>query len=97
MPSHHTPPSGVSATLVKIEFVRQRRHRVGIGFFRSPRRHAKESRFGIDGPQPSRSHPGVIHAMSSPTVQTFHPLKPSGGTIMATLVLPQALGKAAAR
>ena len=34
--------------------------------------------------------------MSSPTVVTFQPLKRSGGIIMAKLVLPQALGKAAA-
>ena len=39
---------------------------------------------------------GLIQAMSSPTVQTFQPSKPLGGTIMAKLVLPQAVGKAAA-
>src|SRR5687768_11553716 len=42
------------------------------------------------------SAPGFIHAMSSPTVQTFQPLKWAGGCIMAKLVLPQALGNAAA-
>lgn len=35
-----------------------------------------------------------IHAMSSPTHSTFHPGR--AGFIMAKLVLPQALGKAAA-
>ncbi len=42
------------------------------------------------------SAPGLIQAMSSPTVVTFQPSKPSGGISMAKLVLPQALGKAAA-
>jgi hypothetical protein len=42
------------------------------------------------------SVPTRIHAMSSPTVQIFQPRKRSGGIIMAKLVLPQALGKAAA-
>jgi hypothetical protein len=39
---------------------------------------------------------GLIQAISSPTVQTFHPSKPAGGINMAKLVLPHALGKAAA-
>ena len=40
---------------------------------------------------------GLIQAMSSPMVVTFQPAKPaSGGTSMEKLVLPQALGKAAA-
>ncbi len=45
------------------------------------------------------SSPGLIQAMSSPTVVIFQPFsrKFSGGTSMAKLVLPQALGKAAAR
>src|ERR1017187_6805494 len=34
--------------------------------------------------------------MSSPTVQTFQPSKPSGGISIEKLVLPQALGNAAA-
>jgi hypothetical protein len=42
------------------------------------------------------SAPGLIQAMSSPMVVTFQPLKPSGGTSIEKLVLPQALGKAAA-
>ncbi len=39
---------------------------------------------------------GLIQAMSSPTVSAFQLPKPLGGTIIARLVLPQALGKAAA-
>jgi hypothetical protein len=42
------------------------------------------------------SGPTRIHAMSSPTVQIFQPSKRFGGIIMAKLVLPHALGKAAA-
>ena len=41
------------------------------------------------------SFPGLIHAMSSPTVQTFQPLNDAGGISMARFVLPQALGNAA--
>ncbi len=39
---------------------------------------------------------GLIHAMSSPTVQSFQSFSPAGGTIMAKFVLPHELGKAAA-
>ena len=38
---------------------------------------------------------GFIQAISSPTVQTFHPLNPFGGINMARFVFPQALGNAA--
>ena len=96
MPSHHTPPSGVSATLVKIVLRGERRHRVGIGFLRRPRRHAKKSGLGIDGAQPALRigldpRDVVSHRPDFPVLQS-----PSGGTIMAKLVLPQELGKAAA-
>ncbi len=39
---------------------------------------------------------GRIHAISSPTVHTFQPSKPSGGIIIAKFVFPHALGNAAA-
>ena len=42
---------------------------------------------------PSR---GLIQAMSSPMVVTFQPSKALGGTSIEKLVLPQALGNAAA-
>jgi hypothetical protein len=42
------------------------------------------------------SLPGLIQAMSSPTVVTFQPSSPFGGISIAKLVLPQADGKAAA-
>ena len=42
------------------------------------------------------SGPGLIQAMSSPTVEVFQPFMAGGGTSMAKLVLPHWLGKAAA-
>jgi len=39
--------------------------------------------------------PGLIQAMSSPTVEIFQPLNAAGGISIAKLVLPQAEGKAA--
>ena len=57
MPSHHTPPSGVSATLVKMVLLRQRGHGVGIGLVAGAGRHAEETGLGIDGAQLARSRP----------------------------------------
>ncbi len=95
IPSHHTPPSGVSATFVKIVF----RFSVAIafGFVRAlvPGATPKNPASGLM----ARSCPfasGLIHAISSPTVQTFHPSNPAGGIIIAKLVLPHADGNAAA-
>jgi hypothetical protein len=44
------------------------------------------------------SGPGLIQAMSSPIVVTFHPfdLNAAGGSSIAKFVLPHALGNAAA-
>jgi hypothetical protein len=42
------------------------------------------------------SEPGLIQAISSPTVLIFQPGMVAGGTIMAKFVLPHWLGKAAA-
>src|SRR5579884_1527861 len=95
MPSHHTPPSGVSATLVKIEFLARVAIALGLVFTDVPGATPKNPASGLMArKRPSAS--GVIQAMSSPTVQIFQPLNSSGGTIMAKLVFPQALGKAAA-
>src|SRR5271165_1766606 len=95
IPSHHTPPSGVSATLVKMLF----RARVAMAFELVlddvPGATPKKPASGLmarNRPSPS----GRIQAISSPTVQIFQPSKPAGGIIIAKLVLPQALGKAAA-
>src|SRR5262249_10595541 len=95
MPSHQTPPSGVSATLAKMEF----RARVAIAFglvlMDVPGATPKKPASGLIAyNRPLAS--GLIQAMSSPTVQTFHPSKPSGGTSIAKFVFPHALGKAAA-
>src|SRR5271168_3147280 len=95
MPSHQTPPSGVSATLVKMVFRESVAMALGLVLAEVPGATPKNPASGLM----ARSWPvasGRIQATSSPTVQTFQPSKPSGGTIMAKLVLPQALGKAAA-
>src|SRR5271155_1297807 len=95
MPSHQTPPSGVSATLVKIVFFASVAMALGFVFALVPGATPKKPASGLM----ARSCPlvsGLIQAISSPTVQTFQPSKPAGGIIMAKLVLPQAEGNAAA-
>ena len=95
MPSHHTPPSGVSATLVKMVLRESVSIALGLVWREVPGATPKKPASGLI----ARRRPlasGLIQAMSSPTVQTFQPSKPSGGISMAKLVLPQALGKAAA-
>src|SRR6266568_6850795 len=93
MPSHQTPPSGVSATLVKMVFLASAIMALGLVLTDVPGATPKNPASGLM----ARSWPlasGLIQAMSSPTVLIFHPSKPSGGMSMAKLVLPQALGKA---
>src|SRR5580692_12051162 len=95
MPSHQTPPSVVSATLVKIVFFASVAIALGLVLGLVPGATPKKPASGLM----ARSLPvasGLIHAMSSPTVQTFQPSKPAGGMSMAKLVLPHADGKAAA-
>ena len=95
MPSHHTPPSGVSATLVKIVFRESVAIALGFVFTEVPGATPKNPASGLM----ARNRPcssGVIQAMSSPTVVIFQPLNSSGGTIIAKLVFPHALGNAAA-
>src|SRR5205823_4886335 len=96
MPSHQAPPSGVSATLVKIVFFERAAIAFGFVLTEVPGATPKNPASGlIARRRPSLS--GVIHAISSPTVHIFQPLALNsfGGTIMAKFVLPQALGKAA--
>src|SRR5438552_8307215 len=94
-PSHQTPPSGVSATLVKMEFFLRVAMAFGLVLADVPGATPKKPASGLMARRrPSAS--GFIQAMSSPTVQTFQPSNPLGGIIMAKFVLPQALGKAAA-
>src|SRR6266496_1554625 len=95
IPSHHTPPSGVRATLVKMVLRASVAMALGLVLAEVPGATPKNPASGLM----ARSRPlssGLIQAISSPTVQTFQPSNPLGGTIMAKLVLPQALGKAAA-
>src|ERR1700737_407970 len=95
MPSHQTPPSGVSATFVKIEFRASVAMAFGLVFFEVPGVTPKNPVSGLI----ARKRPfasGLIQAISSPTVQTFQHSKPLGGISMEVLVLPQALGNAAA-
>src|SRR6478672_8715548 len=89
MLSHQTPPSGMSATLVKILLVARVAIALGFVFSEVPGATPKKPASGLI----ARSRPfasGLIQAMSSPTVQTFQPSKLSGGMSMARLVLPHA-------
>src|SRR5258708_9565841 len=95
IPSHQTPPSGVKATLVKIVLVASVAMAFGFVFIDVPGATPKKPDSGLIAcSRPSAL--GLIQAISSPTVQTFHPSKPAGGISIARLVLPQALGNAAA-
>src|SRR5271165_962312 len=87
MPSHQTPPSSVSATLVKIVLRESMAMAFGLVFTEVPGATPKKPASGLI----ARNCPfasGRIHAISSPTVQTFQPSKPFGGTIMAKFVFP---------
>ena len=88
-----TPPSGVSATLVKIVLRDSVSIAIGLVFLPVPGATPKPAASGLMArrrPAPS----GLIHAMSSPTVETFHPLlaNAGGGMSIAKFVLPQAPG-----
>src|SRR5205823_13553978 len=94
MPSHHTPPSGVSATFVKIEFVASVAMALGFVFAEVPGATPKNPASGLIAcKRPCAS--GLIHAMSSPTVHTFQLSNPYGGISIVKFVLLLALGNAA--
>src|SRR5256714_8590756 len=96
IPSHQTPPSGVSATFVKIELVASVAIAFGFVLTEVPGATPKNPASGLI----ARRRPlasGLIQAISSPTVKTFQPSKPFGGMSMAKFVLPQALGNAAVK
>src|SRR5580698_531753 len=95
MPSHQTPPSGVSETLVKMVFRESAAIALGFVLAEVPLATPKKPDSGFMARRRPLSSTR-IHAISSPTVQTLHPSKPSGGTSMEKFVLPQALGNAAA-
>src|SRR5207244_8056100 len=86
MPSHQTPPSGVSATLVKIEFVASVAIAFGFVFAEVPGATPKNPASGLIAcRRPCAS--GLIQAMSSRTVQTFQSSKPLGGISIPKFVL----------
>jgi len=95
MPSHHISPSGVRAQLVKMVLARIVAIAFGFDFSEVPGATPKKPDSGLMA-RICPSLPGRTQAISSPTVVTFQPSKDSGGMSIAKLVLPQALGKAAA-
>src|SRR5215475_241181 len=95
MPSHQTPPSGLSATLVKMVLRESVAMALGLVFLDVPGATPKKPASGLMARRCPDSS-GRIQAMSSPTVQTFQPSNPLGGISIAKLVFPQALGNAAA-
>src|SRR6195952_4662778 len=94
IPSHQMSPSSVSATLVNTElpwaivFIA-----LGLVFQPVPGATPNNPNSGLTA-YSRPSSPKVIQAMSSPSVSTFQP--GMVGYSIARLVLPQALGKAAA-
>src|SRR5687767_11060137 len=95
MPSHHTSPSGVIATLVKITLALSAFIAFGLVSSEVPGATPNSPYSGLMA-RKRPSGPGLIHAISSPMVVTFQPLKACGGISIARLVLPQAEGNAAA-
>src|ERR1700704_4397936 len=72
IPSHQTPPSGVNATLVKIEFFESAAIAFGFVLAEVPGATPKKPASGLMAcRRPLAS--GFIQAISSPTVQTFQP------------------------
>src|SRR5918995_478356 len=95
MPSHHTSPSGVTATLVKITFLSSIFIALGLVCSEVPGATPNRPYSGLMA-RKRPSGPGLIQAMSSPMVVTFQPLKAGGGISIARFVLPHAEGNAAA-
>src|SRR6476469_4731178 len=94
MPSHQMSPSSVSATLVNTEFpLAMVRMALGLVFQPVPGATPNTPYSGLTA-YSRPSSPKVIQAMSSPRVSTFQP--GMVGSSIARLVLPQALGNAAA-
>src|SRR4051812_44246071 len=95
IPSHHTPPSGVSATLVKMLLRAIIAIAFGLVLTDVPGATPNTPASGLMAwSLPSSS--GLIQAISSPTSETFHSFSAAGGTSIARFVLPHALGNAAA-
>src|SRR4029078_5258355 len=82
MSSHHTSPSGVIATLVKMTFARSVAIALGLVASEVPGATPNRPASGlIASNRPSA--PGLIQAMSSPIVVTFQPEKAAGGISIA--------------
>src|SRR6266568_3715330 len=92
-PSHHTSPSSVSATLVKMLLAVKVATALALVLAPVPGATPKNPDSGLIA-YSLPSGPNRIQAMSSPTVSTFQP--GMVGCSMARLVLPHADGKAAA-
>jgi hypothetical protein len=92
-PSHHTSPSSVAATLVKMLLPCSVRTALGLVSSPVPGATPKNPASGLMA-RSRPSSPNFIQAMSSPIVSTFQP--GMVGIIIAMLVLPQAEGNAAA-
>src|SRR5512140_143463 len=82
IPSHHTSPSSVRATLVKMQLAFIESIAFGLLSRLVPGATPKKPASGLIA-RSVPSEAGLIHAMSSPTVEAFHPSKPLGGTIIA--------------
>src|SRR5580698_486537 len=92
-PSHQTSPSAVSATLVKMVFFDSAATALALVFRPVPGATPKKPASGLIA-YSRPSSPKRIQQMSSPIVSAFQPGRV--GCSMARLVLPQALGNAAA-
>src|ERR1700722_4791359 len=77
MPSHQTPPSGVSATLVKMLLRASVAMAFGLVLTEVPGATPKKPASGLMARRRPLSS-ALIHAISSPPVHTFHPSNPSG-------------------
>ena len=93
MPSHHTSPSEVSAVLVKMLLLCRLCIALALVSQPVPGATPKKPASGLIAYR-RPSSPCFIQQMSSPMVSAFQP--GMVGTSMARLVLPQALGNAAA-
>jgi hypothetical protein len=92
-PSHHTSPSSVSATLVKMLLPHMAATALALVFMPVPGATPKNPASGLIA-YSLPSGPNRIQAMSSPMASTFQP--GMVGASMARLVLPHADGNAAA-
>ena len=92
-PSHHTSPSSVKATLVKMLLPHMASTALALVFMPVPGATPKKPASGLIA-YSLPSAPNRIQAMSSPMVSTFQP--GMVGCSIARLVLPHADGKAAA-